>query len=330
MQTYGNDEGLRELISECKAALCEYLEKIIQNGSPVVNEAYTSYIIEKTKLQPRDVIGESIDRLLFILDSLKTHGVLQSLQQLNEATQRAEDIANNVSEEDCRSNIFANLSQYGISTKWLASHGLASNQEMLLHQQSASSTEFVHKKVKGGIRIDATTATGGIVIPEFIDGLPVIKVGKNAFAKRKDITSVILPKYLIEIEPGAFADSGIISIAIPDNVESIGESAFQNCKLLQHIQLPQNLKVIKSYTFGGCTGLASIKIPHGTTAISERAFDRCKNLKKIQIPSSVTRIGFAAIPQKTIVYCDLQSRASRFVVDSNMPFYQPFDLYEDS
>ena len=330
MQTDGNDEKLRELISECRSALCEYLEKIIQNGSPIVNEAYTSYIIEKTKIQPSEVIGESIDSLLFILDSLKMHGMLESLQQLNEAAQQAEDIMDGASEADCRGQVFANLSQYGISTKWLVSHGLASKQEMLVHQQSANATEFVYKKVKGGIRIDATTATGGVVIPEFIDGLPVIKVGRNAFAKRKDITSVILPQYLTEIEPGAFADSGIISIAIPNNVEDIGESAFQNCKLLQHIQLPQNLKVIKTYTFGGCTGLTSIQIPHGTTAISERAFDRCKNLKKIQIPSSVTRIGFAAIPQKTVVYCDLQSRASRFVVDSNMPFYQPFEMYEDS
>ena len=122
------------------------------------------------------------------------------------------------------------------------------------------------------------------MIPEFIDGLPVVKIADKAFYRRKNISSVILPRYLTEIGEYAFSESSIVSIAIPDNVQSIGEYAFNNCRKLENIILPEGLKTIKYSTFGGCSSLSRIKIPTNVASIGDRAFERCGKLKQVQIP----------------------------------------------
>lgn len=322
-------ERVRDCICECKELLFECLSERLQNGAPIVNEAYVSYVVGKTKHKPDEAITKAFDELQFILESFSLYEEMTHLYQMDEGDQCDANGKDMSVIEDARKQVYARLSQYGVSVKWLASHGMVSKQDLLLQQQYVNSNEFKYKKIKGGIRIDSTTIAGGIVVPDFIDGLPVIKIGKSAFAKRKDITSIILPQFLAEIETGAFAGSGLVSIKIPDNVENIGENAFRDCKQLQRVTLPQKIKVIRTHTFSGCSGLITVKIPEGTTAISERAFAQCKNLRTIQIPSSVTRMGFAAIPLKTVIYCDLQSRAGRYVADHNMPLYQPFEMYAD-
>ncbi|MBQ2784706.1 MAG: leucine-rich repeat domain-containing protein [Alistipes sp.] len=89
----------------------------------------------------------------------------------------------------------------------------------------------------------------------------------------------------------AFKAEGITEYTIPDNVTSIGGSAFYNCDKLTSITIPNSVVSIGEEAFAYCGSLTSINIPNSVTEIGEDAFKWCNNLKSITIPNSVTEIG---------------------------------------
>lgn len=59
-----------------------------------------------------------------------------------------------------------------------------------------------------------------------------------------------LPSTLETIDVGAFTNSHIISIALPEGVKNIGEQAFLNCLKLKNIVLPSTIEFLGDYSFG--------------------------------------------------------------------------------
>jgi|GEM_PF-821756 len=86
-------------------------------------------------------------------------------------------------------------------------------------------------------------------------------------------------------------DERITDLIIPDNVASIGGSAFYGYTSLVSIDIPDSVTRIDDYAFYDCTGLTSIAIPDSVTGIGNHAFDGCTSLASIDIPKSVTSIG---------------------------------------
>jgi hypothetical protein len=74
-------------------------------------------------------------------------------------------------------------------------------------------------------------------------------------------------------------------------VNTIGYSAFRDCRSLTSIKLPSSLTTIGLYAFEGCSSLASIELPSSLTSIGERAFSECGSLASIKLPASLTKIG---------------------------------------
>jgi hypothetical protein len=95
-----------------------------------------------------------------------------------------------------------------------------------------------------------------------------------------------------KIGPHAFESCrDITSIEIPNSVKSIDKYAFNHCSRLVEVKIPDSVKSIGDYAFGSCINLKEIKIPTGVGAIEDRTFYACKKLETVSLPSTISRIG---------------------------------------
>lgn len=92
----------------------------------------------------------------------------------------------------------------------------------------------------------------------------------------------------------AFYKSSLMSIIIPDNVTSIGQSAFEDCNILDRVTLSNNITAIEKYTFKHCYSLTTVTIPDNVVSIDAEAFFGNTGLSKVVIGSGVTSIGDSA------------------------------------
>ena len=107
------------------------------------------------------------------------------------------------------------------------------------------------------------------------------------------IRSMVSSYPVTSIGGGAFEEcKSLTSINIPDGVTSIGNSAFRGCNSLQTVSIANSSKLtsISHYAFYGCICLTTINIPDGVTSIGNSAFSECSCLTTINIPDGVTSI----------------------------------------
>ena len=64
-------------------------------------------------------------------------------------------------------------------------------------------------------------------------------------------------------------------VTLNENVKIICECAFQDCKHIRGINLPQYLEVIEEDAFKDCCGLTEISIPASVSEIRKSAFSTC-------------------------------------------------------
>ena len=99
---------------------------------------------------------------------------------------------------------------------------------------------------------------------------------------------------------------GLTSVTIPNSVTRIGVEAFDGCTGLTSVTIPNSVTSIENHAFRNCTGLTSVTIPNSVTSIGSGAFDGCTGLTSITIGNSVTSIGdyaFSGCTGLTDVWC---------------------------
>lgn len=99
-----------------------------------------------------------------------------------------------------------------------------------------------------------------------------------------------------KIPDNAFYFKGsLIVVKLPNNITTIGISAFTSCGLLSELALPLSLLSIDDFSFSGCSRLTgNLTIPNSVTSIGSFAFNNCYGFSSLSIPNSVTSIGSSA------------------------------------
>lgn len=100
-------------------------------------------------------------------------------------------------------------------------------------------------------------------------------------------TQVDIPYGVEVIDSYAFSNSNITAVIVPPTVISIGKCAFEKCKQLKEIIIPDKVRFIKAECFRDCELLHRVHLSDGLVRIEERAFARCISLSEIIIPDNV-------------------------------------------
>ena len=160
-----------------------------------------------------------------------------------------------------------------------------------------------------GLQEDLDTTS--IVIPETIDGMPVVaieqrafsftsitdikiganirKIGRQAFYMCEELSSVTWNRKCDVIPPDCFSECPNLTKFDFSNVKKIGLYAFYKSGL-KEVCLSKNIKVLEEGTFSGCRELQSVTWHCQCDVIPAFCFDKCSNLTQFDF-SSITKIG---------------------------------------
>ena len=95
------------------------------------------------------------------------------------------------------------------------------------------------------------------------------------------------------MEPEFVIENGVLTkyngpggdVIVPEGVEKIEHSVFDNCVKLTGVTLPESLLAIEFHAFMDCRNLAEITIPKNVRKIGPWAFFYCTSLKRITVLS---------------------------------------------
>lgn len=183
-------------------------------------------------------------------------------------------------------------------------------------KMEAADTEITYAVTGGNITFDMSTGTitdcdesvTEAVIPDTIEGVPVVEVGVRAFGSCINLRSVELPASVTVIESFGFSDCySLISVKMPKNLEKIESWAFRDCGNLSSIEIPDKTRKIGEKAFQNCAGLDSIEIPASVTNIGNSAFGNCSGLRSIKVDKNNTAYssedGVLFDKEKTTLLC---------------------------
>ena len=157
-------------------------------------------------------------------------------------------------------------------------------------QAQNESGHFKYELVDNGLNIlGSDIKTGHVDIP---DSLPCengkmypVLVIMNISFKNSEISSVRLPKNLVEIQGYAFTGcKNLKSIEFPPSLKEIGREAFSYSGLT-HVTIPNTIETLGMNSYGGCDSLKSVDVD--CRVVGNGAFIECKALRTIHFGEHV-------------------------------------------
>ena len=158
-----------------------------------------------------------------------------------------------------------------------------------------------------------TAPSGDLIIPEHVqyngENYTVVKIGDNAF-HACNLSSVVFPNSIISIGESAFASDTYVSLIgelhLPDNLQTIGYSAFEWNTALTAVYIPNSVRSVGQWCFYDCIGLKYLSLGSGLEDISFEAFSNCHSLDSITIdrvtPPTCQYSSFRYVPKGIPVY----------------------------
>ena len=147
---------------------------------------------------------------------------------------------------------------------------------------------------------DYTASESDVIIPSKIDGQSVSSISYKAFEYCENLESIIIPESVINIETSAIIYCPSLKTIVVDNDNPVYDSR-NNCNAVIETDsnilmigcastvIPDGIVRIESDAFNGCKGLKSISIPDSVKSIGSFAFHQT-SLINVFIPYSVEKI----------------------------------------
>ena len=105
---------------------------------------------------------------------------------------------------------------------------------------------YCYERTYDGANFDIRSQIKSIIFGEEVDTIPAyLCYGLG------NLNSINLPANLRSINTGAFMESGLISVSVPEGVTNIDSKAFASCVALRQINLPSTLNHIGAWAFDG-------------------------------------------------------------------------------
>ena len=120
---------------------------------------------------------------------------------------------------------------------------------------------------------------------------PTVKVIAQEAFTISNITSVVLPEGVEEIQDAAFRYTPYLyTVILPQTLRKIGTCAFQRCESLRTIEIPNSVVEMGDSVFFDCLGLLSVKMSDSIKVIPAGTFSYCPFLSSYTGGASVERI----------------------------------------
>ena len=205
----------------------------------------------------------------------------------------------------------------------------SSGQTLYYKKTSAREVSVVYPNLSGSNFYSGyTKPSGDLVIPQTVTKnsveYSVTSIGTDAFYGCSGLTSVTIDNSVTSIGQNAFKGCSnlqynkyhnavylgnkknpylylikansydITECEIHRNCRIITDFAFEACRDLTKVTIPESVTCIGMCAFEGCSGLTTVTIPNSVTSIGGSAFYGCNSLTSVTIPNSVTSIGWQA------------------------------------
>lgn len=165
-----------------------------------------------------------------------------------------------------------------------------------LFAQEIATIDGIKYHIENGeatIAVQDENLSGDIVIPESIsyngNNYVVIRATNGAF-QNTDITSIILPNSITALGNICFRFChNLTSVKLPDNITSLGDETFMTCSKLSVIELPKKLISLGQYCFMNCN-ITKLTLPNSITTIGQGCFYSCSNLETVTLPQNITNL----------------------------------------
>ncbi len=166
---------------------------------------------------------------------------------------------------------------------------------------------FVSKEGVLSFYKDNYTGDGNLVIPDVFENRLVKYIERGAFKDCKNIVSVKMSNFIIEVGSSAFENCvALEKVEISTSLKNISMNMFYGCTSLKSVTLPDSVESIDSHSFGKCTSLTEIKFGPNFSYIGKFAFLSCTSMKTFYLPATVSRIDTNAFSKcenlKDVIY----------------------------
>lgn len=175
---------------------------------------------------------------------------------------------------------------------------------------------------------------------EFPQGLKVI--GNAAFSECYNLSGkIIIPEGVTTVGVSSFEATAVESVELPSSlvtvtdgsmiIDAIGAHAFENCRSLREINIPESVTTIQASVFSGCTSLTTITLPKGIISVLGNAFQDCTGLKEIRVHASIPpKAYYQAFYRVDTETCKLMVPEGTRDAYKKADEWKEFDIQEDA